>query len=785
MSTEGRSTEVEIFQACFHMEPSAQAAYLADACRGDDGLRERVGALLAAHLRAERARVRPVAVLPLGLESTPETIGPYDLLGVLGEGGMGTVYEAEQRHPVRRRVALKIVKPGMHTAQVVDRFMSERQALAAMEHPYVAKVFDAGQTVSGRPYFVMEIVRGEPLLAYCDRVRLGLRPRIGLFILVCHAVQHAHQKGVIHRDLKPSNVLVTDGENGPAPKVIDFGIAKAIGGHEEERPGITRPGQAPGTPAYMSPEQAGYAGGDANGDIDTRSDIYSLGVVLYELLTGTLPADPTTSGEAEFLVRLSSGELAFPRPSLRAPCDARIEDDLDWIVMKALDPDRDRRYETVASLADDLTRYLQDQPVTAGPPVLSYRARKFIRRHRVQVTAAAVAALALVAGAATAGVGFVRATRAEAHARREATKAQEVSAFLTALFDASDPNVRGSSTLRELLDRGAARIDRLDGQPLVQASLLGTLGHVYGALGAHREAISLAERALVLAAGADTLETAELAMTLGRSKQIMGDFAGARSAFERALAIRTRLLGEHHLDVAVVLNNLGGLYSQLEDNAESIAAHSRALAIQRRVGGPDGMAVTNSLRGLAIVYSRTHELEKALDLDQQVLAIYRKTYGANHALIGSGLHSVAVDLFDLKRLDEARAAADEALAIRRKALGGDHPQLAFTHHLIGEILAASGHPDQAMAAYREALRIRERALGAENPRTGDTICAVARLQARAGRLAAARPLFERAVRIYEKAYGTSHSKTAGAKGELASIVSRSSTSGIRVQIEEP
>jgi serine/threonine protein kinase len=561
--------EQQVFQACLELPLSEHSAYLENACAPDTKLRGRVERLLAAHRRAEETTLQPLQ--SIAVESQAERIGVYHLIRVLGEGGMGVVYEAEQTEPVRRRVALKIVKLGMDSTQVVNRFMAERQTLAAMDHPYVAKVFDAGQTIPGRPYFVMELVEGTPLVEYCNEQRLSIRRRIGLFVMICHALQHAHQKGVIHRDLKPSNVLVTAASGNPIPKIIDFGIAKAVGfdaGVSDTA--LTRGEQVLGTPAYMSPEQAGRGGLD----IDTRADIYSLGVILYELLAGCLPVEPDAEGHVQFLARLANGELHPGRPSTRATAPGlkrEIAGDLDWIVMKALETDRDRRYDSAAALAQDLERYITGQPVAARPPTVSYRISKFVRRHRIQVAAAFVAVAAMTAGAVAAGIGFVRATRAEAIAKQEAATARQVSDFLVGLFGLSDPHAAPDKaiTVRELLDRGAARIDtELKGQPQVQASLMNTLSSVYESLGLFRPAKELGEKSLAIANREkwETLQTADTLLALGRVNQRFDRFEEARQQMERALAIRHRLLGEYDLRVSIVLNGLGGLYGQMESS---------------------------------------------------------------------------------------------------------------------------------------------------------------------------------------------------------------------------
>jgi serine/threonine protein kinase len=433
---------------CAALERSSaedRAAYLDAACAGDRELRARVEALLRAHEQAGGfLRENPEARDPRGTTDEPRAegpgtrIGPYKLLEQIGEGGMGVVWMAEQQEPVRRRVALKIIKAGMDSAQVVARFEAERQALALMDHPHIAKVFDGGRT-SGRPYFVMELVKGIPITRYCDEHRLTPRQRLELFSPVCQAIQHAHQKGIIHRDVKPSNVLVAPYDGKPVVKVIDFGVAKATGQRLTERTLFTGFGAVVGTLEYMSPEQAELN----NQDIDTRSDIYSLGVLLYELLTGTTPLTKERLRQAAFTEMLRAiREEEPPRPSTRlsssgtlpsiaasrqmepAKLTRLVRGELDWIVMKALEKDRNRRYETANSFVLDVQRYLDGEPVQAVPPRAGYRLRKFVRRNKGPVIAVGVVLLVLLAGVVGTALGLIEAKRQERIALNEAGRAE-------------------------------------------------------------------------------------------------------------------------------------------------------------------------------------------------------------------------------------------------------------------------------------------------------------------------------------------------------------------------
>lgn len=709
----------------------------------------------------------------------PDHVGPYRILRVLGEGGMGMVYEAEQSVPIHRRVAVKVVRAEIATREVLARFDAERQALAVMTHEAIAKVLDAGTSETGNPYFVMELVRGVPLTEYCDAHKLSTRDRIALFLPVCRAIQHAHQKGVIHRDLKPSNVLVTDVDGVATPKVIDFGIAKAVGRSLTDQTLVTVFGQAMGTPAYMSPEQAEMSGLD----IDTRTDVYSLGIMLYELLVGRLPLDPREVGIPSFMARLVMRTTDAPTPSAKLDTLAgdrkvlamlrrtdpdgmrrQLRGDLDWIIMRAIEQDRTRRYETANGLALDLSRHLTDQPVEARPPTPTYRMRKFARRHRAGVAAAGIVAATVVVGAVAATAGFVRATRAETRARADAATAEQVAAFLTGLFKVSDPSrARGTVlTARAILDSGAKKIETdLAGQPLVQARLTQTIGDVYAAMALYPEAErllvrSLAARERLLGRGAP--EVGDNLTSLGTVYIEEGRYAAAESALTRAIHLTSdpRREGVTPTSTARPLAALSNLYQRQGRYAASDSLSRRAIATLARTLGPASPKVADATTRLAISQAEQGRPVVAESLFRRVLALRLEATGPDHPAVAKALNNLASSLYEQGKLAEAEALYQRALATDTKLYGPTASSVALDLFNLGNVRDDQKQFPQAIALFERARAIWESTFGPDHPYVANALSSMGHANSEAGRYADAIPLLERALAIQERTLAPDH-----------------------------
>ena len=720
-----------------------------------------------------------------------ERVGPYRVLQLLAQGGMGLVYEAEQMEPVRRRVALKVIKAGMDSSDVVARFEAERQALAVMEHPNIAKVLDGGVTDDGRPYFVMELVKGVPISEYCDTHKLSTRERLGIVIDVCHAVLHAHQKGVIHRDLKPSNVLVMLQDDRPVPKVIDFGIAKALSQQLTDRTLFTAVGLAIGTPAYMSPEQA-----DPSAlDVDTRTDIYSLGVMLYELLVGRLPIDPKEIGLSAFMVQLALRETNPSIPSVKlatlgaesghvSNCrrtDVKalrreLQGDLDWIVMKALEPDRTRRYETANALAMDIQRHLDNEPVSARPPSTLYRLGRFARRNRIAVVAGAMVVSALVVGLSVAGVALVRARRAQALATQEAETSRQVANFLTGLFRVSDPGeARGNSvTAREILDLGAARIrSSLADQPLVQAEMMHTMGIVYREMGLFAEAQPLLEQAIATRAARLDSDNADLqssTLELGRLAQQQGRFVVAESLFRATLRSQERVLGRDSPELMPVLSGLGGMFVSRGRLPEAESLLTRAVALRAKSNAPDDLDYARTLRHLASTYLAEGRYADAEPAFRRALTMYERVVGNDHPDVGRALNNLGVVYYSLQRYDDAEAIYTRAETNLSKTLGADHPNVASININLGEIAYKRGRLPDAQGRLERALTILHKSVVPGDPRIGTAEYDLANVQRDLGKSADADASYRRALQIREAALGTNSPKVAEVLVDYAKLL---------------
>ncbi len=687
---------------------------------------------------------------------------------------MGSVFLAVRADDqYRKEVAIKLVSTDRDNPSLIRRFLRERQILATLEHPHIARLLDGGVTERGVPYLVMEYVTGRRIDRYCDDERLTVSERLRLFEDVCRAVHYAHTKLVVHRDLKPGNVMVTD---DGSVRLLDFGIAKLLA-PESDSSGdtMTRAGGRVLTPEYASPE---HLQGEPVG---TASDVYSLGVLLYELLAGQRPFEELDSlRDLERAVCSETPErpsrvveedpesdlVARNRSTTPARLRRNLAGDVDNIVLSALRTEPERRYSSARSLVDDIERHLTGFPVRARPDTIRYRSRKFVRRHRIGLAAGGVAVAALVAGLA--GTAW-QARRASV----EAAKANEVSQFVLGLFEASDPSSsRGEDvTVRDVLDRGAerARTD-LEDQPAVQAEMLGVLGDIYRKLSLYEEADELVEEGLDLRRtmyGPDDLRVAESLNALGSVRQARGDLESAEVVYSEALRIRVANLGDSDPLVADVVNNLGILARSTGEFSRADSLHRQALAIREAAFGPDHIDVAVSLKNLALTLHSMGRLEDAIPLYRRSLDMQVRITGELHPEVGTTLNSLASALLSMGAYEEAEELYRRALAIQRQVLGDRHRSTASTLNNLARVVSARRSPEEAIGMIEEALRIREELLGPNHPAVGTSLSDLGKQLREVGRLDESRAHLTRALRIYQEGLGRENPWSAIIMGQLA------------------
>ena len=769
----------EIFLSAIEKKSASERQrFLQEAFALHPELRDEVEALLRSHESAGTFLSQPI-VDPIGsragvpLESpfpeldiyTGKQIGPFQIVERIGKGGMGLVYLAEQKDLVQRQVAIKVIRPELATKSMLARFEAERRALAIMDHPNIAKVLDAGETEFGHPYFVMELVRGVPITNYCDQARFSPLQRLELMVSVCNAVQHAHQKGIIHRDIKPSNVLVTEFDGKPVPKIIDFGIAKAIDAKVSEQSLHTDFGAVVGTLEYMSPEQAGLE----SLDVDTRSDVYSLGVLMYELLTGSTPIDRKQLRSVAFIELLRAiREIDPPRPSTRisstdnAPSVAAnrsiepsrlqgyVRGDLDWIAMRALEKDRERRYQTANDLSQEIQRFLLHQPVHAGPPNVRYRLSKFLRRNRTASLAIGLVLLSMLVGSIATTLGWLESRRqyalavaAQGHERearelaeqrlseaeaarekeREARETSEAIAdFIADTLGRANPEVDGRTVT--IADAFARSVDKLNkdfaDRPLVRSKLLHSIGWTYLKLGLYQESVDVLSNSYEVYKeqfGAKDKEAARLLSNLATAYRSAGKIKKAIELGEQSLEIHASASDSTPIDQTSVKINLATSYKLAGDLKRAIELQENCYAEYKNRLGAKHRGTLSCLSDLAAAYSAAGRLADAKSTYETARDAYIETVGVEDLdtlRVSNNLGSV---LNNLGKAEQAIPMLEETLALRRKLLGDMHSHTTSTVNNLAMSYQKTNQLEKATQLYQSNLETRMKALGPNHIQT--------------------------------------------------------------------
>jgi serine/threonine protein kinase/tetratricopeptide (TPR) repeat protein len=807
------SRDVAVFTAAHELPVNEREAYLAQVCGDDIELRKRVEALLRAHselgdfMQETPATVSQRREAAIG-ETVGHRVGRYKLLQQIGEGGCGVVFMAEQEEPVRRSVAVKIIKPGMDTRNVIARFEAERQALALMNHPNIAKIFDAGATESGRPYFVMELVRGIKITEYCDQHCLTTQERLKLFIQVCHAVQHAHQKGIIHRDIKPSNILVTQTVEGAAlPVVIDFGIAKATTNQQlTDKTLFTAFEMLIGTPAYMSPEQAALT----TVDVDTRSDIYSLGVLLYELLTGSTPFDTVELSKAGFdeirrvireqeparpstrLSRLTDADLttvAQRRHSQPPMLIRAVRGDLDWIAMKALEKDRTRRYPTANALALDVHRFIANEAISARPPGKVYKLQKAMLRNKLLFAGVSVITLLMVASLIVVSTSLTKEHRSRLEAEVASTKSRQVTRFLEDMLQGVEPSValgQDTTMLRGILDRTAERVGKeMTNQPAIEAELRDLIGRLYFEIGNYYGAEKMHRAALAFYRkhyGPESREAAASLNDLGLALWKEGNLTDAERTHQEALGIRRALFRNEHSEVATSLNNLATVYRHQRKLEEAEAGIREALRIRQKLFGEENLQVADSLHNLSLVLGDQRKWAEAEAMARKVLAMRRRLLGNDHPLVAAALLDVANALGSTGKSEEAESLQEEAFTMQRKLLGDEHPDVSTSLSSLGTRMRERGDLREAQTVSSAALSMQRKILGKDSPEVLSSLESLGSTLKAQGKLSEAEAAFREAWTGWRKREGNEGPHTLSALDHVARVLIAQKKSGEAEQL---